>query len=277
MLFILILSIVYSMAKAYMIRVNSQRGGVGKTTIAVNLSVALQMEGYRVLLVDDDTVSPAVGFFMGLDAANIGVRDVMSGKAQLKDAIIKHDVSGVSVLPGTLSLKKFPKEQETLKLVKKLRALDDYDFIIVDTPPGFDYPNAGKFYDEALLASTPAMASITSAIRLGGVYEAANVKHNLVINKITNKRYEMSVSEIEEAYAGKVLQSLSEDPKVPFSESSHIPMVILDPKSPFSRDIVELSRFYAAKKSGDSRLPYGSPSGMIRRMVMFIKRMLGMR
>ena len=93
------------MRNSYSIRVSSQKGGVGKTTVAINLAVALSMHNYRVLLVDADMISPSVGFFMGMESANIGIRDVIDGKADSSQAIIRHNVSGVDVIPGTQRLR----------------------------------------------------------------------------------------------------------------------------------------------------------------------------
>lgn len=236
------------MNKAYLIRISSQKGGVGKTTIAVNLAVSLGMLNYKVLIIDGDVVSPAVAFFLGIEDVNIGVREVMKGRVDLKKAVVRHDVSGIDVLPGTQSPRDFPTEKEMRTLIKKAQAQKEYDFIIIDTPPGYTPAALPELYNEALVVSIPTMASVASSIRLTEIYNKKKVQHNLVINRVRNTRYELSQGEIEDGYGGKSIISLPEDPKVPFSESSHIPICLMDSRSPFSTALKVLVRFYAAKK-----------------------------
>ncbi len=260
------------MNKAYMIRISSQKGGVGKTTIAVNLAVSLGMLNYKVLIIDGDVVSPAVSFFLGIEDVNIGVREVMKGKVDIKKAIVRHDVSGIDVLPGTQSPRDFPTEHEMRTLIRKAEAQHEYDFIIIDTPPGYTPSALPELYNEALVISIPTMASVASSIRLTEIYNKKKVQHNLVINRIRNTKYELSAAEIESGYGGKSIISLPEDPKVPFSESSHIPLCLLDPRSPFSQSMKVLVRFYAAKKGASmGREPEVIRIGLFSRLLSAIK------
>lgn len=256
------------MKKSYMIMVSSQKGGVGKTTIAVNLAVTLGLLNFKVLLIDSDTVSPSVGFCLGIADANVGVRDVMANKLDIKKAVVRHDPTGIDILPGTQRLRKFPNEKEIKILATKAQKLNDYDFIITDTPPGYYFPFMAKYYDEAIIVSTPTMASITSTIRFAEMYNKENVKHELVINRVANRKYELSIGELEDAYGGKSISVLPEDPMVPRSEAAHIPALLFDGKAPFSSAIKNLARFYAAKRGGDymsffSILPSGGIFGRI--------------
>jgi MinD-like ATPase involved in chromosome partitioning or flagellar assembly len=256
-----------------MIRVSSQKGEVGKTTIAVNLAVSLGMLNYKVLVIDGDVVSPAVAFLLGIEDVNIGVREVMRGKVNIKNAIVRHDVSGIDVLPGTQSPRDFPSEKEMKTLITKAQAQREYDFIIMDTPPGYTPAALPELYNEALIISIPTMASVASSIRLADIYNKKRVQHNLVINRIRNTRYELTSSEIEEGYGGKSIISLPEDPKVPFSESSHIPLCLLDSKSPFSSALKVLVRFYAAKKGASmNREPEAAP-GFFARLTSRIRKL----
>ncbi len=64
--------------KPYIIRVSSTKGGVGKSAIAVNLAVSIEMYGYRTLIVDLDTINPSVGLYLGLANVSIGAEEAMN-------------------------------------------------------------------------------------------------------------------------------------------------------------------------------------------------------
>lgn len=261
-----------AMDNAYLLRITSQRGGVGKTTVAVNLAVALGMQNYKTLLVDSDTVSPTVSFCLGIEGANIGVREIMSNQIDAKEAIIRHDSSGIDVLPCTIAMKEFPAKEEIMNFVLKLRELKGYDFIIVDTPPGFYYPETARLYNEALLVSTPSISSVASAIKLGVLYEKVNVKHSLIVNRVTNKRYETTIPEIENAYGAMATGVFPEDPKVSQSEASRIPLYLLDPTAPFAQSMRTMSRFYASKLGGSRDVVITHRQGFVSAFIAFFKR-----
>ncbi|MDE1762003.1 MAG: MinD/ParA family protein [Candidatus Micrarchaeota archaeon] len=264
------------MKKSYMIMVSSQKGGVGKTTVAVNLAVALGLLNYKVLLIDNDTVSPSVGFCLGISDANLGIRDVMNNKVDIKRALVRHDASGIDVLPGTQRLRDFPKEKEIISFARRVQKLTDYDFVITDTPPGYFFPEMAEFYDEAVIVSIPTMASITSTMRFGEIYDKEHVKHELIINRITSKRFELSMGELEDAYGGKSIAAFPEDPAVPKSESAHIPVYIYDNNAPFSRQVKVLARFYAAKRGGDyMSFLNKKPGGIFSGLALFFRKLLG--
>lgn len=263
------------MEKSYSIRVSSQRGGVGKTTISVNLAVALGMLNYKVLLVDADFESPAVGNFLGLESVNIGVSDVAKGKATFQRAIIRHNVSGINVLPGTLMQNGTLSQERLRSLLKKITALKDYDFIIVDTQPGQASHELAELYDEALIVTTPTMTSIGNSIKLASIYNKEHVIHDMVVNRTTSKQYELNNSEIEEGYGNRPIISLPEDPKVPLSEAQHIPVWILSPSSPFCQSLRVLVKFYASKKGGTIDREPGEGSGIRAAILRFVRRILG--
>ncbi|MGC8622418.1 MAG: MinD/ParA family ATP-binding protein [Candidatus Micrarchaeia archaeon] len=257
------------MQDPYIIRVASQKGGVGKTTISVNLSCALQSNGYRTLLIDADTTNPSVGFHVGLEKSNIGYKQLLYKKAKLRDVISVHAPTGLHVVTGTINSKPFvATEQEIKPLISELKKTN-YNFIIVDTQPGYYALGITKYVDESLLVTTPDMPSIASIIRVATLLDGQKGRHSLVINRIRNRKYEVNKREIEEMYEGRVVGTLPEDDIVPISIEEHIPAYVMDYRNRFSRAVQQLSKFYGSgsesyKESGSSG---SSKSGFWRRIL----------
>ncbi len=252
------------MSKLYAIRISSQKGGVGKTVVAVNLAVALKQAGYKVLLVDADTANPSIGFHLGIDEVNIGLKEVLDGKASIRNAVVIHNPTGLHVLPGTVTARSYVASTEQLKRFHAQMDKVSYDFMIVDTSPGYFNPELSRIYDEALILSTPDMSSAASAMRLAKVYDDHHIKHNLSLNLVKNKRYELHIDEIEELYEGKALASLPFDEKVPISVAEHIPAYLLDKRTPFSKGLRQLAHNYASRIDALPNEPrFGERAGIL--------------
>lgn len=130
---------------AKIISICNQKGGVGKTTSAINISAALAHNKRRVLLVDMDpqgNASQGLGFDISL--LNNCVLDVLNDGENIKDVIKKTKVEGLDVLPSKLKLASFDdldsSSDRFFVLKECLRKVDnDYDYIIIDCPPSLGF------------------------------------------------------------------------------------------------------------------------------------------
>ena len=124
------------------IAVANQKGGVGKTTTAVNLGAALAELGYRVLVVDLDPQGNATTG-LGINPRNVesSIYDVIMSGAALEDAVEPTAVRNLFVVPATIDLagaeiELVPAFSRELKLRRALDdATGDFDFTLIDCPP----------------------------------------------------------------------------------------------------------------------------------------------
>jgi len=120
----------------------NQKGGVGKTTTAVNLAAGLAQAGHRTLLVDLDPQGNATtGLGMTKSTLTATVYDVLLGECPWQQAVVPTKTANLDLLPATLDLAGAVVELATMSAREmRLRdglagAADAYAFVIIDTPP----------------------------------------------------------------------------------------------------------------------------------------------
>lgn len=134
--------VTHSIGQTKILAIINQKGGVGKSTTAVNLSAALGAAGKEVLLVDLDPQGNATSGY-GVDKRDIDecVYNVLLGETPVEDVILAHVAQGVDLLPSTISLagaevelvNEMARENRLKSALGSLRGL--YDFILIDCPP----------------------------------------------------------------------------------------------------------------------------------------------
>lgn len=146
------------------IAITYEKGGVAKTTTAVNVSAMLGEQGFKTLLIDLDPQSYATSYYAMYDDEKPGVFELMQGMTDASQVIRPTGFSNLDILPSTYAFR----NMETALMMKTRRqeytlknALQDveqnYDFILIDCPPSGDRikTNALAFADYVILPAIP--------------------------------------------------------------------------------------------------------------------------
>ncbi|MCR4641486.1 MAG: AAA family ATPase [Lachnospiraceae bacterium] len=127
------------------IAITNQKGGVGKTTTAVNLTACLAELGKRVLLIDTDPQGNATsGFSINKLEQENTIYELLLGEAGIKECIVKDVLPGISVIPSNVNLaaaeiELIGIENKEFILKKEVEyIMDDFDYIIIDCPPALN-------------------------------------------------------------------------------------------------------------------------------------------
>lgn len=145
---------------ARVVAIANQKGGVGKSTTAINLGAYLALEGKRVLVVDLDPQSNATsGLGMGPRMDGLQIYDVLVNEVPIKEVIVHTPTPGLDLAPSSLRLagaevelvSVLSRESRLKKSIEPVR--EEYDLILVDCPPslGLLTVNALTAADEVLI------------------------------------------------------------------------------------------------------------------------------
>ena len=168
--------------------ITSGKGGVGKTTVAVNLAARLAQKGQRVILCDADLELNNVDVCAGIEhLVTYDIVDVIEGRCRAKQALVKHPKYGnLYLLTSSHSAPERYVSPQAIKLVLENLA-PQFDFILIDCPAGIDdgFHRAVATADEAIVVTTPHISAIRDADKVITVLKSYHLNGiSVVLNKV---------------------------------------------------------------------------------------------
>lgn len=232
------------------IAVVNQKGGVGKTTTAVNLAAGLAFLGKRVMLVDIDPQGNATSG-VGVEKAQLEqcIYDVLMDDAVLQDVKVETGVEGLELIPATIRLAGAEIElvsalSREFKLRKALEVTRrQYDYILIDCPPslGLLTINAMTAADSALVPiqceyyALEGLSQLLNSIKLVQKHLNSGLKIEGVLLTMFDARTNLGmqvVEEVKEYFGGKVYETvIPRNVRLSEAPSFGQPIMVFDPRS----------------------------------------------
>lgn len=222
------------------------KGGVGKTTLAVNFSIALTLFGKRALLVDADLAGANVSVFLGVGKSKkapmttpITLHEVLMGEASPKEAI--YEAHGLKFVPSSLALESFLKVTPE-RLREAIREYSRaFDYVIVDTAPGLGKitRTSLKAVDGVIIVTTPDLAALAGALKTRVMADKLGLNIEGVLVNMYDRFKGAKRKEIEVALEARILGYLPFEPKVQVCCLKGEPIVLKYKNVKFSQELMK--------------------------------------
>lgn len=267
------------------VAVSSGKGGTGKSTLALNLAIALSRQGKKVILLDADMGLANIDIMLGI-VPTYNIYHFVQGKKSLREIILSHP-TGIDIIPGGSGITELANlnRDQLKRILIELGALDgEYDLMIIDTGAGIS-DNVLSFLlaaDDVLMITTPEPTSITDAY---GVVKGLS-QHNfsgslfLVVNRVEALSEGLLVAEKFQMVCSKFLNLdirflgyVVNDPMIKEAIKRQTCFLSAFPQSLAAQNIYDIS--YKLVGSGVSldkgEMPKSGIRGFFRKLINFSK------
>jgi septum site-determining protein MinD len=212
----------------YVCTIAGGKGGVGKTTTAVNIGAVLEERGYDVVVVDADLGMANLGEMLGVDH-EVSLHEILAGDSTVSEGLTDAQ-GGLTVVPGEQSLEAFA-EADPAKLRKVIKTLRNaYDVVLVDTGAGLSHEVTVPLglADGILMVTTPDDVAVGDTVKTADL--ADRVDGEVIGGLITRVTRNTDVASITDKFPFPTLGVIPVD----LEATEREPMVLNSPDSPAS-------------------------------------------
>ncbi|ACV59944.1 MULTISPECIES: ParA family protein [Alicyclobacillus] len=254
------------MSSARVIAIANQKGGVGKTTTAVNLGACLATLGKRVLLIDIDPQGNTTSG-VGINKADVKycVYDVIINDVNIADAIMPSGLDNLDVLPATIQLagaeiELVPTISREVRLRRAIQGMRSrYDYIVIDCPPslGLLTVNALTAADSVMIPiqceyyALEGLSQLLNTVRLVQKHLNTSLEVEGVVLTMLDARTNLGLQVIEDVkkfFRDKVYKTIiPRNVRLSEAPSHGRPIIHYDPKSRGAESYMELAKEVIAR------------------------------
>ena len=223
--------------------ITSGKGGVGKTTTAINLGAAINYFGGDVVVIDANLSTPNVGIHLNSPEVPVHLNHVLLKKAEVFESVYEHE-SGLKIIPSSISIKELKKmDPNSIKNYKKdFKKIADY--IIMDSAAGLgdEALSVIDIADEIIIVSNPEMPAITDALKTLKLAQAMKKPIiGVIMTRVRKNDTELSPDVVREMLEIPILGMVPEDLIVQEALAMKDAVVHTHPKSKPARAYKEIA------------------------------------
>lgn len=228
----------------------SGKGGVGKTTLCVNVGMALREMGKEVTLVDADFSAANLSTYLGEYDHPVNIQEVLDGVETVEEATFRHP-SGVKAITAANEIDRTEPDTERFRKLLE-RATEHSDYVLVDSAPGVNQQveSIMDACDELVVVTEPTQ---TSGVNAAQIIEKAMELKKPVLGTVINKfedhpEKELIENEVEIMTGSQVLKKVPHDDYVKESLFNNQPVVHHEPLSEAAIEIKKLAAGFEGKQ-----------------------------
>lgn len=223
--------------------ITSGKGGVGKTTTAINLGAAINYFGGDVLVIDGNLSTPNIGVYLNSPEVPISLNHVLSNKAEPHEAVYEHE-SGMKIMLSSLSIKELKRiKPDRIKDFKKdFKRISDY--IIVDSSAGLgnEAISTIDLADELIIVTNPEIPAITDALKTIKLAKQMNKEvKGVIVTRVRKDDIEMTPENVKDMLEVPILGMVPEDNYVKKALNKKDAIIHVYPKSKSARAYKEIA------------------------------------